>query len=189
MRSTGWTLPILVTFALTGMMYGATVPGEQPAVFDISALLLMALTLAWLVAVVRQLTVSGEHRNWFALVASPALVLTALLLIHAGVPLQLRWYTAEPAFTQALRAFERDPAFGRNPGQISGYPIEYITRRADNFVDFTYRNDQNGWDGITYSADGSEPRTVHHSAGNYVIHWAQRLGAHWFAFEGYQTVS
>lgn len=80
------------------------------------------------------------------------------------------------------------PPFGKHPEHIAGYPIEYISGRADNFVDFTYRDDQNGWNGFAYSADGNPPQTEHKSSGDYVIGWAKRLGPHWFAFQSYHTM-
>lgn len=188
-RFAGWGLPILVGCALLGMMVGASAPGEPLMIFDISALLLFALAFGWLVAVIRLLSSSGRGpRRWIAAAVPPALTLVAFLLIHAGVPIQIRWYTAQPSFERALQAFDRDADFGSRPGNIAGYPVEYIARRADNFVEFTYRDDQNGWNGFAYSADGSAPQTEHKSSGDYVIDWAQRLGPHWFAFQSHHTV-
>jgi hypothetical protein len=80
---------------------------------------------------------------------------------------------------------QRRSEFGQHPAHIADYPIQHFARRTDNFVDFTYRNDQNGWDGIAYSADGSAPHTVQRPAGDHVIASAKLLGAHWFAFQSY----
>ncbi|MGV0784869.1 hypothetical protein [Mycolicibacterium sp. XJ775] len=188
-RFAGWVLPIVVGFVLIGVMVGASAPGDPGILFYISALLLFALAFAWLVAVVRLLSGSGRRpRQWIAVVAPPILTLVAFLLIHAGVPIQIRWYTAQPAFERALQAFNENATFGEHPGHIAGYPIEYISGRADNFVDFTYRDDQNGWNGFAYSADGNPPQTEHKSSGDYVIGWAKRLGPHWFAFQSYHTM-
>lgn len=108
-RFAGWVLPIVVGFVLIGVMVGASAPGDLGILFYISALLLFALAFAWLVAVVRLLSGSGRRpRQWIAVVAPPILTLVAFLLIHAGVPIQIRWYTAQPAFERALQAFNEN---------------------------------------------------------------------------------
>ncbi|MGW4097924.1 hypothetical protein [Mycobacterium sp. NPDC004974] len=186
MRIAGWALLTLTGFAVVGQLYGASFPGDPSDIFYVATLASIPLLVIWCVVGVALRRTAGR-RDWAVMLASPALVIAGIALICTNVPLQLHWRMAQPSFERALQAFNQDATFGKHPGHIAGYPIEYISGRSDNFVDFTYRDDQNGWNGFAYSADGSAPQTEHKSSGDYVISWTKRLGPHWFAFQSYHT--
>ncbi|MEV0671734.1 hypothetical protein [Mycobacterium sp. NPDC050441] len=187
MRGASWVLLALTGCAVLGLLYGSSFPGEPSDAFYFAALALVPLFVSWCVVGIALRRKAGRWDR-VLMVASPALVITGIVLVCTSVPLHLHWRMAQPSFDRALQTFTGDAAFGRHPGHIAGYPIEYIARRTDNFVDFTYRDDQNGWNGFAYSVDGNAPQTEHKSSGDYVIASAKRLGAHWFAFQSYHTM-
>lgn len=187
MRIAGWALLALTGCAVVGLVYGSSFPGEPSGVFYVAALALVPLFVIWCVVGIALRRKAGRW-DWAVMLASPALVIAGIVLVCTTVPLQLHWRMAQPSFERARQAFDEDATFGKHPGHIAGYPIEHISRGADNFVTFTYRDDQNGWNGFAYSADGSAPRTEHNVAGDNVIGWAKQLGPHWFAFQSYHTM-
>lgn len=187
MRFAGLGLLALTGCAVAGLLYGVSFPGGPSDAFHVAALALVPLFAIW--CVVRSaLRRKAGQRDRTVLLASPALAIAGIMLACTTIPLQLHWRWAQPSFERALQSVERDANFGNHPSHIAGYAIEYIGRRTDNFVDFTYSNDVNGRDGFAYSADGSAPQTEHSSSGDYVIDWAKRLGPHWFAFQSYHTM-
>jgi hypothetical protein len=187
MRIASWVLLALTGCAVLGLLYGMSFPGEPSGAFYVAALALVPLFVIWCVVGIALRRTAGR-RTWAVMLAGPALAIAGIVLACTSVPLQLHWRLAQPSFERALDAFDSDATFGHQPHRIAGYSVDAISRRADNFVDFSRRDDMNGWDGFAYSADGSEPQTVHLSGSDYVIAWAKRLGPHWFAFESYHTM-
>lgn len=187
MRVAGWALLVLTGCAVLGQLYGASFPGEPSGAFYVATLALIPLFVIWCVGGIA-LRRKARRRDWAMMLASPLLVIAGIALVCTSIPLQLHWRIAQPGFERALQAFDEDATTGDEPHRIAGYPIDHIARRADNFVDFTRRNDENGWDGFAYSDDGSAPQTVHQPAGDYVIASVARLGPHWFAFQSFHTV-
>lgn len=187
MRIAGWALLVLAGGAVLGQLYGASFPGEPSGAFYVATLALIPLFAIWCVVGVA-LRRSAGRRDWAVMLASPVLVIVGIVLICTSVPLQLHWLAVRPSFERALQEFNDDASVGAHPHRIADYPIDHVAHRTDNFVDFAYRNDENGWDGFAYSADGNAPQTVHQPSGDYVIASAKRLGPHWFAFQSYHTM-
>ncbi|GAS90348.1 hypothetical protein [Mycolicibacterium brisbanense] len=188
MRIANWVLLALTASAVVGMLYGMSFPGEPSDAFIVAALTLVPLFIVWCVVAV-VLWLKGGRRDWPAILACPVLVIAGIALACTNIPLQLHWWVAQPSFEAALTAFESDETFGHRPHRIAGYTVEDISRRTDNFVDFSRRDDMNGADGFAYSVDGSPPETVHHAASDYVMASVKRLGPHWFAFQSYHTMN
>ncbi|ART69622.1 hypothetical protein BTO20_14395 [Mycobacterium dioxanotrophicus] len=188
MRIASWVLLVLTASAVLGLLYGMSFPGEPSDAFYIAALALVPLFVVWCVIGIA-LRRRAARRDWVAMLACPVLIVAGIALACTSIPLQLHWWVAQPSFEAALTAFESDETFGHQPHHIGGYTVEDISRRTDNFVDFSRRDDMNGADGFAYSVDGSAPQTVHHAAGDYVMASVKRLGPHWFAFQSYHTMN
>lgn len=187
-RFAGWVLLVLTGCAVLGLLYGMSFPGEPSDAFYIGALALVPLFIIWC-GVGIALRGRAGRRDRAVMLASPALVIVGIGLACTNVPLQLHWRVAQSAFEADLTAFESDETFGHQPHRIAGYTVEDISRRTDNFIEFSRRDDMNGSDGFTYSVDGSAPQTVHHVASDYVMASVKRLGPHWFAFQSYHTMN
>ncbi|ORA35583.1 hypothetical protein [Mycobacterium aquaticum] len=188
MRIASWVLVALTATAVLGLLYGMSFPGEPSDAFYISALALVPLFVIWCVVAIVLLR-KAARRDWVMTLACPVLVVGGIALACTSVPLQLHWWAAQPSFEAALTAFESDETFGHRPHHIAGYTVEDISRRTDNFIDFSRRDDMNGSDGFAYSVDGSAPQTVHHVESDYVMASVKRLGPHWFAFQSYHTMN